>query len=182
MTIDQLKGAPMAKSSANAGTLLPYLEETFSKYNIITPVRQLCFLSQIGHESAGLYYTEELASGGAYEGRTDLGNTETGDGRKFKGRGLIQITGRGNYKALSKEFGVDFVKNPELLGGKNLGVSTSDQIRYSVLSAGWFWNQKNLNSFADKIDLSKPIDEGENYNNFKQITRKINGGLNGLQD
>ena len=153
------------------------------KYQINSPIRQLVFLAQIGHENGGLYYTEEIASGVAYEGRRDLGNTQSGDGKKFKGRGLIQITGRYNYTKLSEAFGVDLIANPKLLGGLNVKKCTEEQLKYAALSAGWFWNREKLNDIADLIDINKRLSAGSsNRNNFIKITRKINGGENGLQD
>lgn len=181
MTLEQITNATGA-SLKTATLFLPYIEETLNKYHISTPIRQLCFLAQVGHESGGLFYTEELASGKAYEGRKDLGNTQIGDGIKYKGKGLIQITGRANFDALSKEFGVDFVNIPSLLAGKNAKVSSPTQLRYSTLSAGWFWNSRNLNHYADAIDIQKNIDVDPNLSAFKLITKKINGAYNGLAD
>jgi putative chitinase len=106
-----------------------------------------------------LKYVKELATGQAYEGRKDLGNIEPGDGVKFKGRGLIQITGRTNYGALSKALGADLINHPELLEGPV----------YASLSAGWFWDSRKLNELADVMD-------------FLRITRRINGGLTNLED
>ena len=92
-----------------------------------------------------------------YEGRLDLGNTEPGDGAKFRGRGLLQTTGRANYAATGKALGVDLLLRPELLGLPPL----------AARSAGWFWQRKGLNELADAGD-------------FTECTRRINGGLNGL--
>jgi putative chitinase len=181
MTTDQLK-AVACTITANAQTFLPYINDVFAKYAINTVARQLCFLSQVSHESGGLFYTEELASGTAYEGRKDLGNINAGDGVKFKGRGLIQITGRNNYQLLSKDLQADFINNPTLLGGKNIHLCSPGQLKYAALSAGWFWNKTDLNAIADKIDIQQAIDEGANLDNFKLITRRINGGYNGLAD
>jgi putative chitinase len=133
------------------------LIETMSYYEIDTTIRICNFLAQILHESGNLHYLEEIASGQAYEGRRDLGNIEPGDGVRFKGRGLIQITGRTNYKMLSVDFGVDFISKPELLASDH----------YACLSAGWYWDKNHLNLLADNDDIVT-------------ITKRINGGLNGF--
>jgi len=127
-----------------------------------TPLRQCHFLAQTGHESGDLLYTEELASGQAYEGRTDLGNTQPGDGPKFKGRGLIQLTGRANYVAYGNSIGQDLT-----VDGNWTSVATDPSL--AVDAACWFWTTHNLNALADNDDL-------------QTITRRVNGGLNGLQD
>jgi len=139
--------------------LLKSLNETFNKYQIDSNLRQCHFLAQILHESGSFQYTKELASGKAYEGRKDLGNFNLGDGQKYKGRGLIQITGKFNYQALSNELNADFIEHPDLL----------EKFPYACLSAGWYWNSRNLNELADNDD-------------FLMITKKINGGVNGLED
>lgn len=134
----------------------------FKKYGITTPLRKAHFLAQIQHESGGFKWLKELGKDSyfaKYEGRADLGNTQKGDGLKFKGRGYIQITGRANYTDLSKDLGIDFVNKPELL----------EQEANAMLSALWFWNKKKLNDLADKNDL-------------RGITKRINGGYNGLDD
>lgn len=117
------------------------------------------FLAQVGHESGQLRYTEELASGKAYEGRVDLGNTLPGDGVKYKGRGLIQITGKRNYALASLGLSLPLLEKPELLS----------QPEAAAESAGWFWMNSKLNSCCDK-------------NDFKGLTKRINGGYNGLAD
>lgn len=129
-----------------------------------TRLRQAAFLAQIGHESGSLVYTKEL--GGAsyfakYDGREDLGNTQPGDGAKFAGRGLIQITGRANYAKASKAlFGDDrLLKTPEVL----------EQPEWAAKSATWYWTTRNLNALADQ-------------DRFTDITKAINGGTNGLED
>ena len=165
-----------------AEKFIPYLADTCTEFSINTPVRRLSFLAQIGHESGGLFYTEELDSGSAYEGRHDLGNTHPEDGIKYKGRGLIQITGRNNYQWLSNSFKIDFVNSPEKLGGKNASNCSAEQFEYATRSAGWFWKNNELNEVADRIDLSEPIDEGANLGFYRLLTRKINGGYNGLND
>ncbi|WP_218779884.1 glycoside hydrolase family 19 protein [Hymenobacter crusticola] len=151
--------ALVGTTAAEADLFLGPINTTLEKYQINTPQRAAHFLAQIGHESAGLDYVREIASGAAYEGRTDLGNTQKGDGVRFRGRGLIQITGRANYYALSRAFGVDFVANPLLL----------EQPLYAALSAGWYWNSRSLNEMADG-------------NFFLTITKRINGGRNGYAD
>lgn len=112
------------------------------KYEVTSPKRVAAFLAQTIVESASFTATREYASGSAYEGRKDLGNVFTGDGKRFKGRGYIQITGRNNYAAVSKYiFGDDtLLKNPDLL-------STP---QYAMLSAFWFWKDRGLNELADK--------------------------------
>lgn len=165
-----------------AEALLPYIIETCEMFEINTLKRQLAFLSQVGHESGGLFYTEELASGEAYNNRKDLGNTSPGDGPLYKGRGLIQITGKANYKSLSEAVHKDLVANPKLLGGKNTGVSTADQLRLSALSAGWYWNKTKLNQYADLMNPAVGVTAEPNLSNYKTITKKINGGYNGLED
>lgn len=139
--------------------LIDGINNTFEKYKINTVLRQCHFLAQVLHESCGFKYTKELASGEAYEFRKDLGNTVKGDGVKYKGRGYIQITGKSNYSILSKTFGIDFLLNPELL----------EKLPYAILSAGWFWDLKQLNILADSDDIMT-------------ITRRVNGGLNGFED
>ena len=182
LTAASILAATGATSLNTAKKFLPYLIQTCEKYKIDTPARQLCFLAQVGHESAGLFYTEELASGRAYEGRADLGNIHSGDGVRFKGRGLIQITGRANYQWLKNDMGIDFTSSPTLLGGKNAGLCSPEQLKYATRSAGWYWKNHDLNEIADRINLLEPIDDRPNLDHFKLITRKINGGYNGLSD
>jgi putative chitinase len=119
------------------------LNSTFIKFDINTPLRQAHFIAQIIHESGGFKYKEEIASGQAYENRKDLGNTQKGDGIKYKGRGFIQSTGRANYELLTRILGVDFINNPELLC----------QNPYAMLSAGIYWDNHNLNHYADLDDV-----------------------------
>lgn len=136
-----------------------WLNEYLPKFEINTPLRLAAFLAQVGHESGRMRYVEEIASGRAYEGRKDLGNVQKGDGCRFKGRGLIQITGRANYTELSNDVGVDFVSQPMLLSLPE----------YAVMSACWYWQKRGLNELADE-------------SRFRDITRRINGGYNGLED
>ncbi|WP_201747780.1 glycoside hydrolase family 19 protein [Dyadobacter flavalbus] len=181
MTSSQLQ-AVACSTAANARIFLPYISAAFERYGINTPERQLCFMAQVAHESGGLFYTEELATGAAYEGRESLGNTQPGDGVRFKGRGLIQITGRNNYRLVSEALQADFITHPQLLGGKNITLCSPDQLRYAALSAGWFWDRAGLNAFADKINSKQPVDSGANLEFFKRITKGVNGGYNGLPD
>ncbi len=129
------------------------------EFNISTPLRQAHFLAQIAHESDRFNALEEYASGEDYEGRDDLGNTQPGDGVRFKGRGLIQITGRTNYGDCGKALGVDLINNPTKLAAPDL----------ASRSAGWFWAINQLNGDADNDDV-------------RTVTRVINGGYNGLDD
>lgn len=137
---------------------LPLLEKAFDEFEINTRLRQAHFLAQLGHESGQLNYVKELASGEAYEGRLDLGNTSPGDGVLYKGRGLIQITGKHNYVLCGLALDLPLLEKPELL---EVPIN-------ATRSAGWYWNNKNLNSFAD-------------MDNIIWITKKINGGINGLE-
>ena len=164
------------------------LNKCFAKYDINTPQRQACFIAQTMHESGGYKFLEENLNYSAqalmrtwgsrfpdidtaekfehnpekiankvYQGR--MGNNEEGDGWKYRGRGLIQLTGKENYANFGHNVGVDVLSNPDLLATPE----------YATLSAGWYWNKRNLNDLADKMDV-----EG--------ITKKINGGVNGLAD
>ena len=155
-----LKIMPHAKSRVQ--DFLEPLNAAMREFHINTPERQAAFLAQIAHESGELRYVKELASGAAYEGRVSLGNTQPGDGMKFKGRGLIQITGRANYAACSAALydGPDvLIQHPELL----------ETVSGACRSAAWYWQTRGLNELADA-------------GNFERITRRINGGLNGLAD
>jgi putative chitinase len=182
LTSQQVNAAANAVA-ANGNKFLKAISDTCDRFNINTPIRQLCFLAQVGHESGGLFFTEEIASGKAYEGRKDLGNTQKGDGVKFKGRGLIQITGRANYTKLGKFLGVDLAANPTLLGAANVKLCNAEQIKNAALSAGWFWDSRKLNAIADKIDITKDLlTHAPNKTAFIAMTKKINGGTNGLQD
>jgi putative chitinase len=138
-----------------------------TKYDITTFLRLSHFFSQIAHESGNFKYLKELGND-AYLDKYDtgelakkLGNSpeDDNDGQKYKGRGFIMITGLANYKELSKDTGIDFVTHPELL----------EQEVNAMIAALWFWNKRKLNQFADLDDV-------------KTITKKINGGYNGLKE
>lgn len=164
------------------------LEDTFAKYDINTPERQAAFIGQCAHESGNFkvlqenlnysaeglmktwpsrFPTKDIAdqyarqpakiAGKVYNGR--LGNTSEEEAAKYLGRGLIQLTGKENYANCGSSLGVDLLGNPDLL-------STPE---YAALSAGWFWNKKGLNSLADAGDIDT-------------MTKRINGGLIGLED
>ena len=170
ITVDQLDKFVLRKY---AEKYVDSINETLEKFNINTPPRIRHFLAQILHESGNLVYSEEIASGSAYEGRKDLGNIVKGDGVKYKGRGLVQVTGRANYAAISKDLGVDFIKEPGLL-------ATS---KYAALSAGWFWDKKNLSFYADFADDAKLThNKVKELSPIQVITYKINGGQNGIED
>ena len=146
-----------------AGVFVPVLNAAMVHYQIIGPKRVAAFIAQIGHESGQLNYVKEIwgptVAQAKYEGRKDLGNTVAGDGSKYRGRGLIQITGRANYIACGEGLGLDLVKQPELL----------ENPQHACMSAAWFWATKGLSTLADA---------GE----FDKITRRINGGQNGAAD
>lgn len=151
--------AILPNAGRRADLLADPINSAMDEFDINTPARQAAFIAQIGHESGQLRYVEELASGQAYEGRHDLGNSRPGDGRLYKGRGLIQITGRANYASCSADlFGDEsvLIDNPERLCEPEL----------AARSAAWFWQLHGLNELADA-------------GNFERITRRINGGLNG---
>jgi putative chitinase len=164
------------------------LLETFEKYQINTPKRQACFIGQCMHESGGFKFLKENLNYSAkalmntwpsrfpdmdtaekyerqpekiankvYSGR--MGNTEDGDGAKYIGRGLIQLTGKDNYIAFGEAIGEDLVSNPQLV----------EEPRYAALSAGWFWNKRGLNALADAMDITT-------------LTIRINGGKIGIDD
>ncbi|HYE70610.1 MAG TPA: glycoside hydrolase family 19 protein [Aquabacterium sp.] len=135
------------------------LERAMQFAAINTPVRRAAFLAQVAHESGQLRYAEEIADGSAYEGRADLGNNEPGDGRRYKGRGWLQITGKSNYDRCGKALKLDLVASPQLL-------TTPEN---AARSAAWFWMTRQLNELAD-------LDQ------FGLITRRINGGFTGLDD
>ncbi len=170
ITYQQLRAIMPWCPDARAVLFLPYLNDAMREFGVDTPARQAAFLAQIAHESGSLKYTRELATGEAYDDRADLGNTrpeaieiaarnDSTPGRFYKGRGLIQITGYANYFACSRGLfcdGATLTHNPVILERKEL----------AARSAAWFWQSRHLSELAD---------EGR----FEDITRRINGGLNG---
>ena len=142
----------------------PALTDAMREGEINTRLRQSAFLAQIGHESGSLVYVREIGGPSyfaKYNGRKDLGNTQPGDGARFCGRGLIQVTGRSNYAKCSQALFSDdrLIKTPELL----------EQPEWAAKSAVWFWSTRNLNELADA-------------DRFTDLTKKINGGTNGIED
>jgi putative chitinase len=136
-----------------------YFDVHMANFGVDTYLRVCHFIAQCAHESDSFKTLEEYASGAAYEGRRDLGNTQPGDGRRFKGRGIIQLTGRFNYRDAGKRLGYDLENNPLL----------ALQPEISVLTALDYWKTRNLNQWADRDDVAT-------------VTRRINGGLNGFSD
>jgi predicted chitinase/murein DD-endopeptidase MepM/ murein hydrolase activator NlpD len=157
VTLEQLRRVMPNLSQAKAEQYLPHLNRAMAEAGITTRNQKAAFLAQLAHESGEFRYMEEIASGAAYEGRRDLGNTQPGDGVRFKGRGPIQLTGRANYTAASKALGIDLVNNPKRAADPDVGFRT----------AAWFWNTRGLNALAEA-------------GNFREVTRRINGGFNGL--
>ena len=158
ITKDQLQAIAIYASPQHISAYTDMLNDTMDRYEINTPLRAAHFLAQLIHESGSFNYATELDSGQAYEGRTDLGNTQAGDGPLFKGRGFIQLTGRANYSLYGLSIGVDLISDPDL-------VATT----YPADVSGWFWANHSINALADA-------------DNVNAITRMINGGYNGLQD
>jgi len=205
LTVEQLQICTGSNKS-NAEVFLPYVKEVCKSFGINTPKRLAAFLSQVGHESAGLSCLQEnlnysadglanvwpkryaktlqngvyaknsvgrylpstlalkiarkpvLIANNCYANRMGNGDEASGEGWKFRGRGLKQLTGKSNYAQLTLETGIDFISNPDLLL----------QPSYGVISACWFWKVNNLEYYADKEDI-----EG--------LTKKINGGLIGIE-
>jgi putative chitinase len=150
-------GAHGDRQTAIIAFLGGVIGETLNDHHIDTPLRAAHFLSQTCYESGGFSTMEEFADGSAYEGRADLGNIEPGDGVRFKGRGLMQLTGRANYAKYGRVMGRDFLTTPPVVAAPKTALSV----------ACWYWSLHGLNALADADDIDG-------------ITRKINGGLNGL--
>ena len=169
ITYDQLR-AIMPHAPPNLVHFVTPLNISMDEWEVNTRVRRSAFLAQLAHESGQFRYMEEIASGAAYEGRRDLGNHEqeaidaaaaqgTTPGRFYRGHGPIQITGFYNHRDCGIALGLDLVRSPTLI------TFPLDGCR----SAGWFWKSRGLNTLADS-------------GKFESITRRINGGLNGLAD
>ncbi|KTB54542.1 glycoside hydrolase family 19 protein [Pseudomonas allii] len=153
----------LPNAGRQAGVFVPVLNTAMNRYGIVGTARAAAFIAQVGHESGQLRYVREVwgptAQQLTYEGRVDLGNTVKGDGSKYRGRGLVQITGRANYAACGEALGLDLINKPELL----------ELPQNAAMSAAWFWSTRGLNTLADQKDFAK-------------ITRRINGGLTGQAD
>lgn len=167
LTLSQLEQCAPHSTDRHRIEAIGPLNETLTRFKIDSVPRIAAFLAQVVHESGSFRYREEIASGKAYEYRRDLGNLDkaaiaaarrnnTTTGVFYKGRGWIQITGYYNYSDCSKAFDEDFVNNPYMLS----------EFPYAALSAGWFWNTHNCNTYAD-------------VKNFNRTTKIINGGWNG---
>ena len=153
----------------NGDVFLPHLQKYLPMYGINTPLRLCHFLAQVGHESGGFRWIREIwgptDAQKRYEGRNDLGNVQVGDGKKFMGRGLVQVTGRANYASMSQHIFKDarLLDTPQLL----------EVPEYAVQSACYFWQSRRLNELADAGTSTAAI---------TKVTRRINGGTNGLDD
>lgn len=156
MTLDQLRRI-MPYSAGQAETFLQPLCDAMQQFSISTAQRQSSFLAQVAHESGELRFVREIASGEGYEGRADLGNVEPGDGPRFKGRGLIQITGRSNYGACGRALNLNLLETPSLL----------EVPAAASRSAAWFWQSRGLNDLADA-------------DRFGETTKRINGGYTAI--
>lgn len=197
-----LKSVFPLSTEANRAKYNKSLVLAMLKYNIDTPNRKRAFLAQVGHESGqlsavsenlnysasalrrvfGKYFPDDIAANEyarkpemiankVYANRMGNGDEASGDGWKYRGRGLIQITGKNNYEDLNVDMlgrnpGINLLQNPDLLATPE----------YAALSAAWFWKKSGLNELADKLGGS------DDHEVFKHITRRINGGYNGLAD
>ncbi|MGH9751314.1 MAG: glycoside hydrolase family 19 protein [Blastocatellia bacterium] len=167
LTDSDLKQIMPRLPQAKRQLYLPFINKVMEIYEIDTPLRASAFLAQIAHESAELRFMEEIWGPTAQQKKYEppssvakaLGNTQKGDGFRYRGRGPIQVTGRANYKKYGDLLSVDLVRNPDLAATP----------QYAFSTAGLFWKLNGLNELADVQD-------------FITITKRINGGLNGLAD
>jgi putative chitinase len=163
----QIIAAGCGAAPARAALFAPFIQAACDHYGIAEPLDAAAFLAQIGHESGHLQFTRELwgptVAQRAYEPPSpkaiELGNAEPGDGQRFLGRGLIQLTGRANYAIAAVALDLDLLNHPELL----------EQPEHAAMSAAWFWWNRKLAPIALDGD-------------FVELTRRINGGTNGLAD
>jgi predicted chitinase len=159
LTDDELRQIMPNCAAPKRADYLPFIQQAMTEFEITSYLRETAFLAQLAHESGELRYMEEIASGQAYEGRKDLGNTQPGDGKRYKGRGPIQLTGRANYTKYGGLLGLDLINNPTIAATKEVGFRI----------AGQFWKLNGLNELADQQE-------------FKAITKRINGGYTHLED
>ncbi|WP_372757454.1 glycoside hydrolase family 19 protein [Mariniflexile sp.] len=190
ISTDQMKTIIPRMNWEKAQSYVPHITTVLPSFGIDTPLRKAHFLSQVSHESGGLKYsvenlnysaqalrsvfgkyfkTKEIAEQYArkpekianrvYANRMGNGDEQSGDGWKFRGRGLIQLTGKDNYRSFANDHGIDCVNNPDLLLDPEIALK----------SACWFWKKRNINAYADADDIH-------------MVTKRINGGTNGLQD
>ena len=165
--IEQLNQLMPAAPSATLASVIEPLNNTCAEFSINTPQRIAAFLSQLAHESGELRWMNEIWGPTEAQHRYEppsklaarLGNTQPGDGKRYRGRGPIQLTGRANYKIAGAALALPLEDNPDLVATPAVGIRV----------AGWFWHSKDLNTLADQ-------------NNYLGITRRINGGTNGLAD
>lgn len=155
----RFSGTKAAAQAEIVGAISGDFERILAEYDIDTYLRIAHFMGQVTHECAGFRTTEEFASGADYEGRTDLGNTQPGDGRRYKGRGLLQLTGRFNYRKFGDLMGLPLEDQPHLAG----------EPLTSLRIACEYWKDRSINADCDGDDLVS-------------VTRKVNGGTNGLED
>lgn len=155
----RFSGDKAEAQSRIVGEISAVFSRTLDSYDINTKKRIAHFMAQVTHECAGFRTTEEFASGAAYEGREDLGNIHAGDGKRYKGRGLIQLTGRANYRKIGKILDLPLEDNPVLAA----------EPATSLKIACEYWHTRKINAAADRDDLIK-------------ATKLVNGGLNGLDD
>lgn len=163
----------LKKNQARLDAYFPYLVAAMVEAEITTPQRQAAFLAQIGHESYDLRYmaevwgptTQQLKYEPPSTVATHLGNTQEGDGFRYRGAGPIQVTGRANFRAAGKALGLDLEGSPEQAFTPAVGFRL----------AAWFWTTRNLNALADQLSLDPQADAKV----FDRITLKINGGYNG---
>jgi putative chitinase len=158
VTVEQLRRIMPRLPRERAAQLVEPLNAAMQEFEITTPKRRAAFLAQVAHESSELLALEEASDGTAYEGRPDLGNTEPGDGPRFKGRGPLRLTGRANYRRAGEALKLDLEKQPELAA----------RPEHAFRIAAWSWKSAGCNELADKAD-------------FPQITRRLTGGSAGAE-
>ena len=163
-------------AAAKRDAYLPFIQQAMQEFAITSYLREAAFLAQLAHESGELRYMEEIASGAAYEGRKDLGNTQPGDGKRYKGRGPIQLTGRANYQRYGELLGLDLINNPT--------IAATPQVGFRI--AGQYWKLNGLNELADQglqiVTIKRKGGQQQQVTAFDAITSKINGGFNGKED